>query len=96
MVANFQKINEHRYQHKQYYFWQDHNGLEIDLLVKSAKEFDVFEVKSTQTLSSELFKNLKHFVEIAYPEIVNQHLVYGGEQALERSNTKVLPWYGVV
>src|SRR5690606_17828857 len=32
VIANFQKINEHRYLHRDYYFWQDHNGLEVDLL----------------------------------------------------------------
>lgn len=96
VVANFQKINEHRYRHLHYYFWQDHNGLEIDLLLKSAQEFDIYEIKSTQTLSSELFKNLKHFSTIASPHIVNQHLVYAGDQELERSSTRVLPWYKVI
>ena len=96
VVANFQKINEHRYRHLHYYFWQDHNGLEIDLLLKSAQEFDIYEIKSTQTLSSELFKNLKHFSTIASPHIVNQHLVYAGDQELERSGTRVLPWYKVI
>ncbi|WP_240904761.1 DUF4143 domain-containing protein [Sphingobacterium sp. SGR-19] len=48
VVANFQKINEHRYKHLHYYFWQDHNGLEIDILVKSAREFDIYEIKSAQ------------------------------------------------
>ncbi|QDH81140.1 ATP-binding protein [Echinicola soli] len=92
VIANFQKFNENRYQHLNYYFWQDHNGLEIDLLLKTANAFDVYEVKSTQTLSGALFKNLKHFIELAEPQSVRPYLVYGGDQALVRSNVQVLSW----
>lgn len=92
VIANFQKFNENRYQHLNYYFWQDHNGLEIDLLLKTANAFDLYEVKSTQTLSGALFKNLKHFTELVEPQSVRPHLVYGGDQSLVRSNVRVLPW----
>ncbi|WP_410478339.1 AAA family ATPase [Pedobacter antarcticus] len=52
-------LEKNRYQHLNYYFWQDYNGLEIDLLLKNANAFDVYEVKSTRTLGSALFKNLR-------------------------------------
>ncbi|SEN52606.1 hypothetical protein SAMN05216436_117113 [bacterium A37T11] len=92
VIANFQKMNEHHYQHRHYYFWQDHNGLEVDLFLKTAKTFEVYEIKATQTLSSELFKGLQHFATLAQPAVVMSHLVYGGEQQLVRSNTQVLGW----
>lgn len=92
VIANFQKFNENSYQHLQYYFWQDHNGIELDLLLKNANGFEVYEVKSTQTLSAPLFKNLKHFTELAHPQRVISHLVYGGEESLIRSGVQVLPW----
>jgi len=92
VVANYQKINEHRYRHLQYYFWQDHNGLEIDLLLKTAKSFKIYEVKSTQTLSSGLFKNLKYFAELVDPQKVDPYLVYGGDEGLIRSGVQVLSW----
>lgn len=92
VIANFQKFNENRYQHLNYYFWQDHSGLEIDLLLKTANAFDVYEVKSTQTLSGTLFKNLQRFIELVKPQAVSPYLVYGGDQALVRSNVQVLSW----
>lgn len=92
VVANFQKFNENRYQHLNYYFWQDHNGLEIDLLLKTANAFEIYEVKSTQTLSGSLFKNLKRFIELVEPQPVHPNLVYGGEQSLVRSQVQVIPW----
>lgn len=92
VIANFQKFNENSYQHLQYYFWQDHNGIELDLLLKTANGFEVYEVKSTQTLSAALFKNLKHFAELAERQSVRPHLVYGGEESLIRSGVQVLSW----
>lgn len=92
VIANFQKFNANRYQHLNYYFWQDHSGLEIDLLLKTANAFDVYEIKSTQTLNGSLFKNLNYFTELVKPQSVSTYLVYGGDQALVRSGVQVLPW----
>lgn len=92
VIANFQKLNENRYQHRTYYFWQDHNGLEIDLLFKTANAFDVYEMKSTKTLGSALFKNLHHFAELVAPQAVPPYLVYGGDEAVVRNKVQVLPW----
>lgn len=92
VIANFQKFNENRYRHLNYYFWQDHNGLEIDLLLKTANAFDVYEVKPSQTLSSDLFKNLKHFMDLVEPRPVRLHLVYGGDEAMVRSDVRIVPW----
>src|SRR5690606_33864649 len=83
MVANFLKINEHRYQHRHYYFWQDHNGLEVGLLRKTV---DAYEIKATQTLTSELFKGLNLFSDVAqtsnrtYPPYIRRRSVPAPEQ----------------
>jgi len=92
VIANYHKINEHRYQHLQYYFWQDHNGLEVDLLLKTAKSFEIYEIKSTQTLSNGLFKNLKYFTELVSPQTANPYLIYGGDEDIIRNNVQVLSW----
>ena len=69
IVAEFQKNNQHLYRHRNYYFWQDSNGHEVDLLTKKAQGFDVFEIKATQTVSTALFKELDRFETIAAPVI---------------------------
>lgn len=94
VIANFQKINEHRYLHRDYYFWQDHNGLEVDLLLKTPEYFEVFEIKATQTLNNDIFKNLQHFAKIIQSAPVHSHLIYGGDQSLTRSTVDVLSWRG--
>lgn len=94
VIANFQKINEHRYLHRDYYFWQDHNGLEVDLLLKTPEYFEVFEIKATQTLNNDIFKNLQHFAKIIQSEPVRSHLIYGGDQSLTRSTVDIQSWRG--
>lgn len=92
IIANFIKVNEHRYLHRHYYFWQDHRGLEIDLLRKAGDDFDAYEIKSTQTVTNELFKGLWNFADTAQPNIVNPHLVYGGDESYVRSGVQVIGW----
>ena len=92
IIANFIKVNEHRYLHRHYYFWQDHRGLEIDLLRKAGDDFDAYEIKSTQTVTNELFKGLWNFADIAQPNIIHPHLVYGGDESYVRSGVQVIGW----
>ncbi|MBX3240350.1 MAG: ATP-binding protein [Chitinophagaceae bacterium] len=92
VVGNIQKLNEHHYRHKSYYFWQDSKGMEVDLLQKTADGFNTYEIKATQTLTSELFKGLQRFEALAQPGKVISHLIYGGEKSLQRSGATVMGW----
>lgn len=61
------------YKHQQYYFWQDSNANEVDALPKTAEGFQSYEIKATQTISSELFKGLDRFAALAEPEPVGKN-----------------------
>ena len=92
IVAEFQKKNHHLYQHREYYFWQDNHGYEVDLLMKKPSGFEIFEIKSTQTITSVLFKELDSFEGMAAPTRVNKTLIYGGDENQKRTNHTVLSW----
>jgi uncharacterized protein len=92
ILAEYQKKNHHLYLHQDYYFWQDSNAHEVDLLMKKAEGFSVFEIKATQTISTGLFKQLDYFEEIAAPAKVNKTLIYGGTENQKRTNYDVLSW----
>ena len=92
ILAELQKKNYHQYTHLDYYFWQDSNGNEIDILLKNYKGFDVFEIKATETISTELFKQMDRFAELAAPEEVKKTLIYGGRQNQNRSKYQVQSW----
>jgi predicted AAA+ superfamily ATPase len=92
IVAEFQKRSYHEYLLQEYNFWQDSNGNEVDILMKTEAGFDVFEIKATQTLTSNLFKQLDRFEEVASPTPVNKTLIYGGEENQKRTKYKVTSW----
>jgi len=95
ILAEYQKQNHHLYLHKDYYFWQDSNAHEVDLLIKKAQGFSIFEIKATQTVSSTLFKEMDRFEEIAAPEKVNKTLIYGGTENEKRTRYNVVSWQNV-
>ncbi|WP_295672540.1 ATP-binding protein [uncultured Mucilaginibacter sp.] len=95
ILAEYQKKNHHLYLHQDYYFWQDSNAHEVDLLMKKSNGFSIFEIKATQTISSSLFKEMDRFEEIAAPAKVNKTLIYGGAENEKRTKYDVLSWKNV-
>lgn len=92
VIAEFQKNNNHQYLHRDYYFWQDSNGREVDLLIKTHNGFDIFEVKATQTVSSSLFRELDYFESLTPGLTIKKHLIYGGNEDQPRTQYQVMSW----
>jgi predicted AAA+ superfamily ATPase len=95
IIAEYQKMNHHLYLDQEHYFWQDSNGNEVDLLMKNNNAFSVFEIKTTQTITSKLFDKMDLFEKIASPAKVEKTLIYGGEKDENRSNYKVTSWKNI-
>jgi len=95
ILAEYQKKNHHLYLHQDYYFWQDSNAHEVDLLMKKSNGFSIFEIKATQTISAGLFKEMDRFGEIAAPAEVDKTLIYGGGENEKRTKYDVLSWRNV-
>ena len=92
IVAEYYKQNYHQYLHQDFYFWQDSNGHEIDLLYLKARAYHIYEIKSGQTVQSSFFKELDRFEELASPEKVYKNLIYGGNESQARTHYKVMSW----
>jgi predicted AAA+ superfamily ATPase len=95
VIAEYQKKNFHQYLHQNYYFWQDSNNHEIDLLIKTAKGFDIFEVKATQTIKPSVFAGMDYFEAIAGDAKIKKTLIYGGVENQKRTKYSVLGWAGI-
>ncbi len=92
ILAELEEQNFRQYAHLDYYFWQDSNANEIDVLTKNYVGFDAFEIKATETISNELFKQMDRFAELAAPEEVRKTLIYGGSENQTRSKYNILSW----
>ena len=92
IISNIIKQNHHTYQLREYWFWRDAAGHEIDLLTQRGGSFDIFEVKATRTLKPGLFKGLQDFAKISEGRVQSQTLIYGGADTQHRTDVNVLPW----
>lgn len=75
------------------YFWRDHSGHEVDLLVEDGPTLRAVEIKSGETLHSEFFAGLKWISPCLGIPPADCALVYGGDQTGQREAGQVLPWH---
>lgn len=92
IISNIIKQNHHTYQLREYWFWRDAAGHEIDLLTQRGGSFDIFEVKAARTLKPRLFKGLHDFAKISEGRVQSQTLIYGGADTQYRTDVTVVPW----
>jgi len=73
------------------YFYRDHQGNEVDLMLEYADGYDCFEIKSARTIQSGFFSGLNAFKQDTR-RARQCHLVYGGVETRSEKNTRILPW----
>lgn len=96
MVINeYIKQNYHHNLYREFYYWRDSNGHEVDLLVSNETAYDVVEIKATKTVLPKLFDGLDLLKNIGKETINRKILVYGGTESQNRSNYKVWAWNNV-
>ncbi len=78
-------------EHPEIWFWRDRSGHEVDMVLERGGQFRAVEVKSGQTLSQDQFKGLQFWQELT-GNGGKTLLVYGGEQAQQRTVAQVVPW----
>lgn len=73
------------------FFWRDHHGHEVDFICEQSSLLKAIEVKSSQTITSDFFKGLHYWKNLA-GEKNPCFLVYAGNESQNRSDASVLPW----
>ena len=74
-----------------FYFWRDHRGTEVDLLVETAGGMQAIEVKSGSTFQSSFTSGLKHIARHGM-RVERSSVVYGGSERLESGDIQIMPW----
>lgn len=67
-----------------FFFWRDNKGLEIDLIIQTAKQLEAVEIKASQTFSSDFLKGLKKFSKLT--GVSGGKLIYNGEMEFTTSD----------
>ena len=91
IVAEYLRERWNRGDVSNLYFWRDSSGNEVDLLLDEAGLLRPVEIKSGQTVASDMFKTLKKW-QIISGSTAEPSLVFGGEGLYIRSGVRVSGW----
>lgn len=95
VIAEFHKKNEHQYNLADFWYWQDSNHNEVDLLTVEGDKYDIYEIKSTSTIMEKLFANMNKFDVTTNGKVKSKTLVYGGSENQTRTKYEVVSWYNL-
>ncbi len=73
------------------YFYRDHAGNEVDLVLGYADGQDGFEIKSSRTISQDFFRGLDR-MEDALGKLRTRTIAYGGQASRVERKTRIVPW----
>ena len=74
------------------FFWRSHGGLEVDLVLEQGQMLAPVEIKSGATVSPDWLRPLRRWHELAGAAAGRPVIVYGGDQAQQRSDADIVPW----
>lgn len=96
VVSEAYKALVHRGARPSLFHFRETRGSEIDLLVEYAGRWEAVEVTSGATVTPDFFKGLQRLPERLGRDrdgrSVRAHVVYGGDEAQERSTARVVSW----
>lgn len=92
IIADIIKKNHHQYLLRDYWFWRDSHGHEVDLLTKQGGNFDIFEVKATHTILPKQFAGMDYFSKITDGKVKARTLIYGGDNSQNRTHYRIRAW----
>jgi predicted AAA+ superfamily ATPase len=76
------------------YFWRDHHGHEVDIILEQGSQLISVEVKAGQTITSDYFSGL-HYWQTLSKKNDKAWLVYGGTQRQQRHHIAVVGWQDI-
>jgi uncharacterized protein len=95
IVAEFVKSNYHLNLLRDFWFWRDSAGHEVDLFWQDDERLNLVEIKATQTIMSDLFKGMSYFENLAPKLVKSKTLVYAGLENQQRTSENVVSWYNL-
>jgi uncharacterized protein len=92
-ISEFVKQNYHYSKFRDFYFWRDSQGHEIDLLYQQNDQTHAFEIKSSSTIGPKVFQGFEYFKQISAPDNCAFSLIYGGDNSHSRTIGSVDAWH---
>ena len=93
VVSGIYKLFTHAGERPPLYFWRDHTGHEIDMLLDLGLELLPIEIKSSRTVVNEFFREMRWWLNLKGNKQEKGILCYGGNESYKRENFTVHPWW---
>lgn len=74
------------------YYWREHTGLEIDLLIEQADKLFALEAKSGQTVTPAQTKNLTKLKQTISDMPITPLLIYAGDTSKQFGEIQIVSW----
>lgn len=96
IVTEYHKISAHRHEDREFWFWRDSKGHEVDLCHQDDRgQLHAIEIKASSTIKTEFFKGLNYFKKISGLDDLGRTLVYSGLQDQKRTEVMVKSWKSI-
>ena len=92
IISELLKSRFHAGKRSNLYFWRNHKGVEIDLIIEQADSLIPVEIKSSQTYSESFFSGINYWRKLSGSQDKQQFVVYGGKGIRETKNGILLGW----
>ena len=92
VISELLKRRFHSGRRNNLFFWRDHRGTEIDVIIEQADTLIPIEIKSSRTYSQSFFSGLDHWSKLSGSQATQQYVVYGGRGIRETENGILLGW----
>ncbi len=92
VISEYMKTTINAGERPRGYFWRDHSGHEVDLLIENGPQLQAVEIKSGSTLHPSFFDGLKWFANATGLSPDHCTLVYGGVESQQRQAGRVISW----
>jgi len=92
VINEYIKLNYHKNLLRDFWFWRDAVGNEVDLIWQQSEKLNLIEIKASETIQSKMFKGLNYFEKLK-PELVeSKTLVHTGLFGQKRSQVTIKSW----
>ncbi len=95
IIAEVAKTYLHHRRQPPIHFWRDQTGHEIDLIIEEGTQLFPVEIKSGQTIASNMFDTLHWWCQQAGQPLSTATLIYGGNHFHTQNQIAVRPWFSV-
>ena len=89
IISEFLKNRFNHVKDNNLYFFRDHVGNEIDLLLDYGASYISVEIKAGSTISKDYFKGLEYYHKLSQEKNKKKIIIYGGSQTLRYQDIDV-------